>query len=242
MQKVDNLRIDYLDPSCHHVSRTPPFSQKAPLSDLENSSVLLTLQSKSRRNIDRSRRRRRTRKRLDLVHRGGDFAANSGSRPGRHHRLLDYRTGHGRRRDGDREVHGAGDDVALGDRRRGDGDGGGVGAGCEDHVGALVGRALADAGAGGGCADEHAAVEGHCLVCWGGEAAYAVRDATGRGHCGCRGEVDSRGTIDEFGDGLVVGYSLGARRLGRYASHWRRGESLAVGDCGGLLDVVCRWK
>ena len=91
---------------------------------LENSTILLALQSKSRRNIDSSRRRRRTRKRLDLVHRGGDFAANSGSRPRRHHRLLDYRTRHGLRRDSDRNVHGAGYDVALSDRRRGDGDGG----------------------------------------------------------------------------------------------------------------------
>ena len=211
---------------------------------LENSTILLALQSKSRRHINSGRRPRRTSKRLGHVHRGVHIPVDGSSRPGRHHRLHDFGTGHSLRRDGDRDVNRAGDHITLDDWRRGDGDSAGVGARCEDHVGALVGSSLADAGFAGGrcrCADEHAAVEGHRLVCWRGKAADAIRDATGWCYGSCRGEVDGRGAVDEFGDGLVVGQSLGARRLGRQTGHWRRRESLAVGDRGGLLDVIRCW-
>jgi hypothetical protein len=213
-----------------------------PLSNLENTSILLALQSKSRRHINGSCRRRRTSKRLSHIHRGVNIAMDGSSRPRRHDRLDNFGARHSLRRDSNRNVHGAGDDIALSDRRGGDGDGAGVGAGSEDHVCALVGGSLAEAGfGGGGGAEEHAAVEGHCLIGWRGEAADAIFDATGRCHCGGRGEVDGCGVFDEFADGLVLGQSLGARRLGCHTGHWRRRESLAVGDRGGLLDVVCRW-
>lgn len=214
------------------------------ISYLENSTILLALQSKRRRHIDSSRRPSRTGKRLGHVHRAVHIPVDGGSRPRRHDRLHDLGTGHGLRRDSDRDVNGTSDHVTLDNRRRGDGDGAGVGARCEDHVGAPVGSSLADAGSAGGrcrCADEHATVEGHRLVCWGGKAADTIRDAAGWSDSSCRGKVDGRGAVDEFGDGLVVGQSLGARRLGRQTGHWRRRESLAVGDRGGLLDVIRCW-
>ena len=131
---------------------------------LENTPILLALHCKSRRHIDRSRRRRRTTNSLGDEHRGVNIAADSSSRPRGHDCLHNFGARHCLRRDSNRDVNSAGDDVALGDRRGSDGDGAGIGARCEDHVCALVGgwSSLAEAGfAGGGCADEHATVDGH---------------------------------------------------------------------------------
>lgn len=162
------------------------------LSYLKNSSMFLALQRKSRWHIDGGGHRSRTGERLGHVHRGVNITVDGGSRTRRHDGLQDFGTGHSLRRNGDRNVNGARDDVTLGYRGCGDGDGGGVGRRCEDHVCALVDSSLADAGFGSRCTDKHATVNGHCLVCWGGKAAYAIRDAAGWCHGSCRGEVDCR--------------------------------------------------
>ena len=120
---------------------------------LKNSSILLALQRKSRGHIYGGRRRRRTGKRLGHVHRGVNVAVDGGSRAGCHDGLDDFRARYSLRRDSNRNVNRARDDVALRYRRRGDGDGGGICAGCKDHVRARVWGSLADAGAAGRCAD-----------------------------------------------------------------------------------------